>query len=233
MFQGKLKAVTFSYDDGVTQDIRLIKIFNKYGLKATFNINSELLGKEGFLICNNIKVNHTKNQPQQIKEIYKGHEVAVHTLTHPNLTTVDENEIIRQVEEDRKNLEGLAGYEVVGMAYPCGGINNNEFVANVIKNKTKIQYSRTITSTYSFGLQDNLHQFNPTIYHHAEMDKMFELGKEFLALNPETPQIFYIWGHSYEFDIRNDWDRFEEFCALISGHDDIFYGTNKEVLLDK
>ena len=44
MWNGKLKAVTFSYDDGVTQDIRLIEIFNKYNLKATFNLNSELLG---------------------------------------------------------------------------------------------------------------------------------------------------------------------------------------------
>ena len=37
---GKLKAVTFSYDDGMTQDIRLIELLNKYNLKCTFNINS-------------------------------------------------------------------------------------------------------------------------------------------------------------------------------------------------
>lgn len=47
MFDGKRKALTFSYDDGVLQDERLIRIFNKYGLKATFNLNSELLGKPG------------------------------------------------------------------------------------------------------------------------------------------------------------------------------------------
>ena len=49
MFSGKMKAVTFSYDDGVTQDIRLAELFHKYGLKATFNINSELLGRRDFL----------------------------------------------------------------------------------------------------------------------------------------------------------------------------------------
>lgn len=48
MFSGKRKQVTFSYDDGVTQDIRLAELFHKYGLKATFNINSELLGPPGF-----------------------------------------------------------------------------------------------------------------------------------------------------------------------------------------
>lgn len=37
---GKTKVLTLSYDDGVVQDIRLIEIMNKYGLKGTFNINS-------------------------------------------------------------------------------------------------------------------------------------------------------------------------------------------------
>ena len=32
MFNGKMKAVTFSYDDGVTQDRRLIDLFNKFNL---------------------------------------------------------------------------------------------------------------------------------------------------------------------------------------------------------
>ncbi len=50
MFNGLNKAVTFSYDDGVTQDIRLIEMFNRYGLKSTFNINSELLGRQGQLV---------------------------------------------------------------------------------------------------------------------------------------------------------------------------------------
>lgn len=49
MFDGKMKAVTFSYYDGVTQDIRLIEMLDRYGLKATFNLNSELLGKSGSL----------------------------------------------------------------------------------------------------------------------------------------------------------------------------------------
>ena len=41
--QEKKKAVTFSYDDGVTQDVHLVELLNKYDLKCTFNINSQLL----------------------------------------------------------------------------------------------------------------------------------------------------------------------------------------------
>ncbi len=50
---------------------------------------------------------------------------------------------------------------------------------------------------------------------------------------PDTDRIFYIWGHAYEFDIYNNWDAMEEFLKYISGRDDIFYGTNTEVLLGK
>lgn len=134
MFNGKLKAVTFSYDDGVTQDKRLIEIFNKYGLKATFNLNSELLGGTNTLVRGGVTVNHNKIAPQDVRSVYSGHEVAAHTLTHPTLPTVlDDSEVIRQVEEDRLKLSDLAGYEVVGMAYPGGGVNNNERIAELIK----------------------------------------------------------------------------------------------------
>ena len=230
-FNGKLKAVTFSYDDGVTQDKRLIEIFNKYGLKSTFNINSELLGHPGHLERQEKTISHCKISPDELCSIYAGHEVAVHTLTHPNLTTLDEVEIVRQVEKDRKNLEKLAGYPIVGMAYPCGGVNNSCFVADVLRRCTAVKYSRTITSTYNFDLQDNLLRFNPTVYHHGEWDKMFELADQFLALETDQPKLFYIWGHSYEFDIFDQWDAFEGFCKMISEKDDIFYGTNREVLL--
>ena len=100
MFSGKMKAVTFSYDDGVTQDIRLIDLFNKYSLKATFNINSEKLGLQEILdVGGGVQVNHFKVAAQDVKSVYEGHEVAVHTLTHPNLTQLEEAEDVykRQV----------------------------------------------------------------------------------------------------------------------------------------
>ena len=111
-FNGKMKAVTFSFDDGVTQDIKLIEILNKYGLKATFNLNSALLGTNGELNRNNNIVRHDKNPADKIAEIYRGHEVAVHTLVHPNLTELSDEGVIWQVEEDRKLLESLVGYDV-------------------------------------------------------------------------------------------------------------------------
>ena len=229
--QGKTKAITFSYDDGTVQDIRLIELLNKYNLKCTFNLNSELLSTPNILIRDNKRINHYKIHKNDVKYVYEGHEIAVHTLTHPNLTKCEDDEVIRQVELDRQNLSELAGYDVVGMAYPCGGVNNDDRVAEIIKNHTGIQYSRTITSTDSFDLQTNLYRFNPTGWH-LNLDKMMSLGKEFIEMKSDTPKIFYIWGHSFEMDYDSDcWGKLEEFFKLISNRNDIFYGTNKEVLL--
>jgi hypothetical protein len=60
---------------------------------------------------------------------------------------------------------------------------------------------------------------------------MFDLAHRFLELKADRPQIFYIWGHSFEFDVDRTWDKMEEFCRLVSGKEDIYYGCNTEILL--
>ena len=229
--QSKLKAITFSYDDGTTQDIQLIELLNKYGLKATFNLNSGLMGRYDILNLNGKKVSHYKLAQKDIKRVYEGHEVAVHTLTHPNLTMCGDDEVIYQVEKDRLQLSDILGYEIVGMAYPSGGVNNDERVARIIKNNTGVKYSRTITSNEKYDPQDNLYRFEPTVYY-IDFEKMVSLGERFVELETDTPKLFYIWGHSYELDYSADFRaKLEEFFKLISNRSDIFYGTNKEVLL--
>lgn len=231
MFHGKMKALTFSYDDGVTQDRRLIKILDKYALKCTFNINSGLFGNAVAGEGNGVTFPHVRLRAQEIATVYAGHEVAVHTLTHPWLNRIADADVIREVEQDRKALSALVGCSVDGMAYPMGTGAMNEHVVRLIRENTGVRYARTTTSTYDFGLPQDLLQLNPTC-RHGEKDKMLELAGEFLAMQPQQPQLFYIWGHSYEFDRDDDWEWFEAFCALVSGRDDIFYGTNREVLAD-
>lgn len=233
MFNGKNKVLTFSYDDGVTQDIRLIEIFNKYNLKATFNLNSELLGQAKSLVCEGKTINHVRNKPEDVKYIYEGQEVAVHTLTHPNLTMINEKkEVLRQVEQDQINLSELVGYEVQGMAYPCGGVNCNGRVADIIREETCIKYARTIDVTNSFEPYADVYQYKGTLYLHEDWDSLFDMGRKFLELKTDTLKIFYIWGHAYEFDIIPErWEQFEEFCRMMSNQPDIFYGTNKEILV--
>lgn len=230
MWNGKKKAVTFSFDDGVVQDRRVVELLNRYGLKGTFNLNSEFFGREGRTTWLNKVVSHSKIEAREIKDLYKGHEVAVHTLTHPHLEEIeDEAEIVRQVEEDRKKLSELCGYEVVGMAYPYGTYNDK--VVKCILEKTGVKYSRTVKSTYDFTLQkEDLLRFHPTVYYIEKC--LEEIVDRFLATEADEPQLLYIWGHTYELDAELiTWEAFERVCQKLANRDDIFYGTNKEVLL--
>ncbi len=223
-----MKIVTFSYDDGVKQDRRLVEILNKYGLKATFNINSELLGtknKLNLIDYQGEKICHDKLTIEEAVEVYRGHEVAVHTLTHPQLTYLSEDEIIRQVEKDRENLSGMFGCEVVGMAYPCAGFQNSDRVEDVIRNHTGVKYARTISNSFSVARQENLWRYKPTTYH-LDFANNYHMIDEFFA--SDKGGVFYIWGHSYEFDINDTWDQFEKFCEYISGREGVIYATNTD-----
>lgn len=229
MFNGKKKAVTFSYDDGVTQDLKLIEILNRYGMKATFNLNSGGLGSRFSNHIEGVLVYRDKVFAHDVKEIYSGHEVASHTLNHPDLTKLPEEDIVYQIEEDRKRLSELVDYEIVGFAYPCGDVD--ERVVRVIKEKTGIKYARRVELTENYLPQNDLYNMKFTTRNFG--DNFLRLAREFVELKTDEPRIFSVWGHAYEFDWKKNWQVFEEFCKIISGHDDIFYGTNSEVFLGK
>ena len=223
-----MKIITFSYDDGVTQDRRLVEILNKYGLKATFNINSGLLGTERRLKVYGVEVDHNKIDPSEVKSLYAGHEVAVHTVHHPHLTALTDDEIVEEVERDRAALSELVGYEVKGMAYPGGGFQNSDRVERVLRERTGVEYSRTISLSYSFEPTANRFRYKPTAFH-MDYKVNRQLADEFF--DSDSDGIFYIWGHSYEFDANDSWDEFEDFCKYISNREGILYLTNKEAFL--
>ena len=112
------------------------------------------------------------------------------------------------------------------MSYPYGVYNDT--VVEKLK-ELDLRYGRGVASSRSFAPQKDLLRFQPTCHH--DDAQLFSLAEQFLAMEPETPQIFYIWGHSYEFEGNRNWDRMKRLCEMLSGKADIFYGTNAEVLL--
>lgn len=224
MWNGKSKAVTFSYDDGITQDKRLVEIFNRYGLKCTFNLNSGIMNESGSFMIGELPV--TRMVPDGLAELYRGHEIAVHTLTHLNLTELNDEAVRQEILADKENLERIFSTKICGMAYPYGAFD--ERIIRIAEN-CGIEYSRTTIDAPDFALQRELMKFKATCHH--KNPKLWELLDEFLSYDGVEPAIFCLWGHSYEFDADNNWELIEEFCRRVSGHGNIFYGTNKEVLL--
>ncbi len=226
LFNGKFKkAITFSFDDGNIDDIRLIEILNKYGLKGTFNLNSAKLSRCGGWVFDGRKnVKHIDYC--ESRHLYDGHEIAGHSYTHPHLNEFSGITLYNQIYLDKKILEFLFECRVYGMAYPNGTYNQE--VIDAIK-ECGLTYARTIKSTFNFELPQDPYTWHPTC--HFRYEKIEELADEFLSSNPNSPQLFYIWGHSYELVTEDDWQHFENFCKKISGKNDIYYCTNTEALI--
>lgn len=221
-----MKAFTLSYDDGVEQDRRLVSILNKYNLKCTFNLNSGIQSNSTKFDINGLTI--SRMNIAGLKELYQGHEIAVHSLTHPFLPMHNIETIQNEIAQDKLNLENIFDSSIVGMAYPYGVYD--EKVIQVLR-ENGIKYARTVHETENFKLQSNLLEFKVTCHHNNK--NLLRLAEEFINLDATEPSIFYVWGHSYEFDVDNNWDMMEKFCSKISNRNDIFYGTNAEVLMCK
>lgn len=218
-----MKAVTLSYDDGVESDKKLLQILNKYNIRCTFNLNSGIQTNENH--WNNKGFDVARMNPDTLKQLYAGHEIASHGTEHLHPSGLKNKEQMKaEFFDDAVALENMFDKRVQGMAYAFGDYTDE--IVDYLKS-IGMHYGRTTKSTYSFDLQSDLLRFKPTC-HHAE-EKLMELAEHFVAMKPDKPQIFYLWGHSYEFDVADNWEIIENFCKLIANRDDIFYGTNTEV----
>lgn len=219
------KAVTFSYDDGNEQDIRLVEIFNRYGMKCTFNLNSGLNAENGsWVYMDKIKVNRLNLS--ESKEIYAGHEIAVHTSTHPDLTKCLEEDAWKEISEDADRLTEIFGKRPVGMAHPYGTYSD---MVGKLMERTGLRYGRGVWESLDFSVPVDLKNFRPTCHH--DQEQIFSLIDRFLMEETQTPRLLYIWGHSYEFEGKENWDHIERICEKLAGNKELFYGTNQEVLL--
>ena len=210
---GKHKALTMSYDDGKIPDRRLVEIFNRYGIRGTFHLNS------GVLLTEN------RIHPEEIPGLYRGHEIACHTVTHPTIARCPLPEVAAEVLEDRKALEAIAGYPVRGLSYPNGSVSRE---IEALLPACGIRYSRVVGNSESFALPENPYRWMATCHHNH---RLMELGEEFLNLHKKQYlYLMYVWGHSYELEDKGNWDLIESFCRMMSVKDDIWYCTNIEFM---
>lgn len=228
--EGKAKAVTFSYDDGCRQDLRTAQVFDQYGLKCTFNINSaKVISGKGIT-------------GEEIREhmLDKGHEVAVHGELHKAPGLVRPIEGIKEVLNCRLDLEEMFGRIIRGMAYPNSGIRRFENRASYdnIRNYLKdldIAYARTLGQDNNrFELPVDWYQWMPTAHH--DNPQIMDWAKEFVELDVDsltsdrrTAKLFYVWGHSFEFDRKDNWQHLDELCQALAGKADVWYATNMEI----
>lgn len=207
------KYVTFSFDDGTPNDVRLVALLDRYGIKASFHLNAGLIPLDG-------KIGPWDRLPLTVlAPLYGNHEVAAHSYTHPDLTKLPIEVIDQEIQSDLDALDRYFNQKTRGFAYPYGTFD--EKVIAELK-KTPLVYARTIRDTHRFDLPSDPYLLDPTC--HLSDPRLDELADDFLSDDPK-PKFFLIWGHSYELRNEEDWARFEDVLKKVSHRPDVYYGS--------
>ena len=220
---GKKKAFNITYDDGVLQDVRFVAMLNQYGIKGTFNLNSQLM-REEFSWTHPSGMQVKRLSPEKAKHLYDGHEVASHTLTHPYMRQLSDQELYRQLKSDKDNLEALLGREVKGFAVPFDYYDDR--IAHCAK-ACGFSYARKSEFTGNFTPCADAYHWKTGIFH---LDpQLTDFVAAFLNTQEELA-VCQIVGHSYDLDAENLWGTMELICAAVSRRDDIWLCTNAELV---
>ena len=224
---GKKKCLTFSYDDNRNKaNVRLVELFKKYNMKATFNINGGRLADEN---QRNSEEAYNLLFKNDLAKTFEGFEVACHGFNHPHYCYMDNVQMTNDIIKDRFMLEGLLKKPIRGLALPSGSYKEDQ--KQVLK-ACGIVYSRTTKFTNGFDVPTDFLEWNPTVKH-DNFEKLFELGKQYLGSSWKLTAFLScmnVMGHAWELDsIKGGWEKLEEFLSMMANNDDIWYASNIEL----
>lgn len=220
---GKTRAFNISYDDGITQDIRFVHLLNRYGLKGTFNLNSGLMDPP-FTWAHECGMDITRLPKNAVVSLYQGHEVASHTLMHPYMHDLSEQEIMDQLGKDKENLQHLFGREIGGFAVPFTYCS--ELISQCVQN-CGFEYARISEESYDYCPCADYFHWKGSIFHWSESLEAFVMG----FLNTDTElALCQIVGHSYDLDVFGMWERMESIFQRVSADPTVWPATHLEIV---
>ena len=204
-----MKYFILSIDDGTIYDEKVIEILNRHHIKGTFNLNS---GLEDFVWYNEGRPVR-RNTLSACIDLYKGHEIASHSLTHPHLTECSDDHIGYEVGVDKENLERIFGKPITSFAFPFEDADDR--CINRIKaigGFTAIRISE-IDPSFRFPI-DPFHIKITSL----NVREAVELFPRFTK--DDSAQLFTFVSHAYDFEFDNTYDALECLCELVE-HSDV------------
>ena len=203
------KILIFSFDDGTVYDKRFVALLNKYGVRATFNLNS---GLEDFVWQFEDRFPIRRQILAETVAQYRGHEVASHSLHHHWLNTLTPPQLRREVEEDAETLKELFGLREIGFGVPFTACEEREI--RIIQKY--VRYIRLSAFSDSFTLPEDPYHIpihglynDPDIY-----EKLARFSQSDLPVS-----LFVMAGHSYEFEVFDHWQFIEDMIQYICAQD--------------
>ena len=231
------KYITIRMDDGITQDARMIEIMRKYGVDCcTFYISSGLYGASITVYPDHPEVTHKRfTRKEIVAGVYDGFDVQSHTVNHYSLKGCNDKMVTSEITKDSAALKQLFGYKPVGVAWPGGDGDITDHTIDVVMETTSIRYgSCTTRNTYKgikkFGLPQYFMTWYPTCsVSDSDAQKLLE---EFIAAPCTEDMLYFVWGHGFELDRFDSWDKFELMIKTIAeaaaADEDIILVTNSE-----
>ena len=221
---GALRALTMSFDDGTYEDEKMIALLKKYGVKASFCINTGLMdGNDVIEVAGNwtrMSFDHAENK------VYEGFDIISHGYRHKELTFLSDDEIISEIKNDAAKIKELTGVSPVGFSYPGGTAYYNAYITDVMLRNTDVKFARDTADTYSFLLPSNFMAWHPTCS--ILDDRLLSLAEEFLSAEATEDMLFYAWDHPWAITAFNAWDKTERLLKMLAESDDVVFVTNTE-----
>ena len=199
------KIFLISFDDGTVWDGRFVDLLNKYGMKATFNLNS---GLEDFVWHYEDRFPVRRQILSETVEQYRSHEIASHSLHHHWLNSLTPPQLSREVGEDCETLRKIFGLKEIGFGVPFTACGQREI--NIIKKY--VRYIRLSEFADSFALpEDPYHIPIHGLYNQPDIrDRIAAFARNDLPVS-----LFVMAGHSYELEVLDHWGYMEELLRYI------------------
>ena len=205
------KYFTLRLDDCTMQDSRIIEIFERYGFTGcTFYMNTGLFGHDWSAFVGSPHVRYSREEAERV---YRGQDVQVHTVSHFALNTLPDPQITAEVNLDAENIRAMFGHTPVGLSWPGGDRDWDAHTLDVVLATTDMRYGSCTTRTGNFDLPTRFMTWYPTCAF-SDGDSL-SLLQAFIEAKPTEDMLFKAWGHGYEPDSGNTWDRFEEMIRMI------------------
>lgn len=219
------KYFTLSFDDGTTEDEKLIALLREYDIPATFCLNTGLMNGEVSIEAGG-SWRRTDFDYAKSNRIYEGFDVISHVYTHKEFLKLGAAEIAEQTEKDCEKIKELTGVSPKGLAYPGGTAYYDDRVISVLLADTEVRFARDTDDTYEFYLPTNFMAWKPTC---SILDnRLTALAQKFVEAEADEDLLFYVWDHPWAVSAYNAWGKVEEFLKYMSGKEDIVYLTNSE-----
>ncbi|MCB1246373.1 MAG: polysaccharide deacetylase family protein [Acidimicrobiia bacterium] len=233
--------VTTSWDDGGPSDLRLAELLASHGMTGTFYWTVDYAK---FPLPSPV-------ERQRILDL--GIEIGSHTMTHPDMRTIDAEALAWETTESKRRLEDIVETEVGSFCYPFGRFSPDACDAvrsagyrlgrttmgfridrgdDPFRMPVSIQmfdHPRRIHARHALK-ERNLTGLGRWVRTHRLGRDVERLVEQEIDLLPGTGSIIHLWGHSWELDQFDLWDRLDLILRRLSTITNATFVTNGDLV---